>query len=171
MIGAALDGLERFWLRIDDAATLMLVRTAWALIAMAWALSLVPDFGAIFGGRGLNPDPYFGGRRYLSLYRWSDQPALVALGIGALLVVALLVVLGRHLRFAMPTAAFLQISLSDLADPWSIGAEDVLRVTGVLLALFSLVTPGDVQGRWPKGSNGAGLPRCGRCISFAPSWC
>jgi uncharacterized membrane protein YphA (DoxX/SURF4 family) len=50
-------GWQRFWFEPQPTSSLALLRIAIGAIALAWALSLVPDFGTFFSSHGVEPVP------------------------------------------------------------------------------------------------------------------
>lgn len=156
--------LEQFWLRPVDAAPFVVARSAYGLTVAAWAISLVPDFDLIFAGDGLNRDPFFSRWELLSVFRLFAHPLLLGVALAGLIALGLAVALGRGTRWTVPLAALLQISLSDYAGAWAIGAESVLRILGLFFGVFALITPSVHQGILPsrgadKTSTTGSVPR------------
>lgn len=148
--------LDRFWLATIDADPFVLVRTFYGLVVFAWTVTLLPDFGRIFGAGGVSGGLEFGSFRIVSLFRWIPIDTFGVPAIGALLVVSALVVLSRWTRFSVPATAFLFTSFADASVPWLIGAELVIILFGLWLAIFSALTPSSSQGhrRDAAGSRG-----------------
>jgi hypothetical protein len=144
------DEFERFWLKPIDAAPFVVTRSAYGILVAAWAISLVPDFDLIFGSSGLTREPYFVKWELFSLFRYLGHPRALAIGLAGLIVSAVAIAFGKAPRLTVPLAAVLQISLADYAGAWAIGADSVMRLLGLFLAVFALVTPSDAQGAWPR---------------------
>lgn len=155
-IRPALERLERYWFEMTDASTLVLVRTFYGLVTFAWAATLLPDVETIFGDDGLASTVPIGEGQIFSLFRWVDVDWLALPAIGALMVSSVLVVTGRGIRVTVPVTAFLVASLYDASRPWAIGAENVLVLVGVHLALFAVLTPTHLQGHHTDESGSRG---------------
>lgn len=152
---------ERYWLSLHDASTMVLVRTWWAIVVLGWSVSVLPDFGAIFGSDGLQPPTEFKQYRVFTLFRWIDGDSVRVGAMAVLLVAALAVALGRMPRVTVPLTAALHLSFIDVHGPWSIGAEGVLMIWGVYMAAFALLTPQHLQGHFADDRGSRGL---------APAW-
>lgn len=144
--GRVVDFLERYWIETTDASTVVLIRTFYGLVTFAWAATLVPDHGSIFGEEGLASTIPIGDGQILSLFRWISIDGLALPTILALMVSSVIVVAGVRVRVTVPITALLVASLVDASTPWAIGAERVLVLVGVLLTLFSALTPTRLQG-------------------------
>lgn len=151
-----LDRIERFWLQSVDADPFVLVRTFYGVVVFAWTVTLLPDFGRIFGDEGLAGGLEFGNFRIISLFRWVSVDTFGLPAMGLMLVASALVALSRWTRITVPMTAFLFMSFADASVPWLIGAELVIALFGLWLAAFSLLTPADAQGhhRDSTGSRG-----------------
>ncbi len=151
-----LDRIERFWLQSIDAAPFVLVRTFYGVVVFAWTVTLLPDYGRIFGDDGLAGGLEFGNFRIISLFRWVSIDTFGVPALGLMLVVSALVAMSRWTRVTVPMTAFLFTSFADASVPWLIGAELVIALFGLWLAAFSILTPADAQGhqRDPTGSYG-----------------
>lgn len=91
---------ERFWFAPESFATLALVRLAFGLLVFVWALSLVPDVEAFFGGAGVQPlAPEFSvtswGVLNLDSGAWLAWVVLAVLALASLALAA-----GYHARLA-----------------------------------------------------------------------
>src|SRR6266567_2384661 len=111
---------DLFWFRPQPTSTLAVLRIAFGLLTMAWAIVLAPDTNAFFGPGGLG-----GGQR--------AAPLVVA----ALFVASAFVAIGFHTRWAAATVLFCLVWLHRV-NPllWNTG--DVLLRH---LALFITLAP------------------------------
>lgn len=139
--------LERFWWRTESVAVFVVVRVAYGITVLGWAVSLIPDFGRIFDDDGLHRNPFFEKWAVINPFRYLQGDLVLAVGLGLLVVAAIAVVGGQWLRITLPLCALLQMSLARYADPWLIGAEDVLRLIGMFLGLFALISPATLSAR------------------------
>lgn len=149
------------WTGVDDAAPLVLVRIVYGLTVAVWGLSLVPDFDLVFAEDGLNRSIGWRSWNRVVLFRYVDGDLVLAVALAFVIAGGVAVAAGRGLRLGLPAVALVQYSLAQYAAPWAIGAEEVMRLFGLFLAVFALVTPRAFQGR---------LPGPGRDAGMAPTW-
>jgi Vitamin K-dependent gamma-carboxylase len=109
---------ERFWFAEEPTSTLALLRVAFAVLALAWALTLLPDVDALFGRTGV-----VAGSR--------AAPAV----LGVLLVAAASLLVGYRSRLAAGTVLACLVWFNHV-DPAVMNAGDqLLRDIGLVLAL------------------------------------
>jgi hypothetical protein len=151
-----LDRLERYWLESVDADPFVLVRTFYGIVVFAWGVTLLSDFGRIFGDQSVTGGLEFGDFRIVSLFRWVSIDTFGAPAMGLMLVTSALVAMSQWTRITVPATAFLFTSFADASVPWLIGAELVIILFGLWLAVFSVLTPAEAQGhrRDLSGSRG-----------------
>jgi hypothetical protein len=123
------------------------VRTGYGVVVFFWAVSLIPDFSRIFGTNGLNPSPTFSRWEVMVLFRYFNGEAFLAICLGILIISSVLVVLRRAVRISVVVTALLQISFAAYAYHWTFGAEQVLRLLGMFLAAYAILTPISLQGQ------------------------
>lgn len=148
--------LDHFWLARIDAAPLVLVRTFYGVVVFFWTVSLVPDFSTIYGENGINPSPDFQRWDVFSVFRYLDDEVLLGACLALLIASSLLVAFGQAVRISLVVTVFLQISFADYAYDWTFGADEVLRVLGIFLAIYAFVTPTRLQGTWPSSDGSYG---------------
>ena len=123
-----------FWFRPQSAYTLGLIRMAFGAVAIAWAVSLLPDLYALFGRHGVEP------QQPESAYQWSvfaiwtsDQVLLI--GWILLLVSAVALMIGWHSRLAA-LMVFVLILSFEHRDPWTFNTGDLaVRIEALFLAI------------------------------------
>lgn len=109
---------ERFWFSTTSASTLAVVRITFALVVLAWTLSLTPDLATLFGPGGLVD----GAKTYLAVYLLLLAGA-VCMAVGYRTRIASAVVFGALLWF-------------DHVNPWASNSGDaVLRHLAFVLML------------------------------------
>jgi hypothetical protein len=149
--------VERYWLGLDDATPLVVVRTFYGLVTLLWTASLVPDLELIFFEDGLRPERRFGSGRFLTLFRWVSFDALFVVATVLLLASAALVVAGRWVRVTVPVTAVLHMWLIDASRPWGIGAERTLVLGALYLAVFHALTPRQQLGHFADATGSRGV--------------
>ena len=70
---------ERFWFEERSVAPLVLIRIAFGLLVLLWALSVLPDAKAFFGPGGVLPDPPGQSGSWSVLDLWDAAEVAVAL--------------------------------------------------------------------------------------------
>jgi Vitamin K-dependent gamma-carboxylase len=133
---ALVDRWNAFWFTPEPAYPLGLVRMAFGVVVVAWALALLPDLYQLFGAQGVVPrHPDFA-------YEWSvfaiwpgDQALLI--GWVLLLVSGLAMVAGWHSRIAA-ILVFVLVQSFVRRDPYVFNAGDAIIVlVALVLALSS----------------------------------
>jgi hypothetical protein len=126
---------ERFWFEPEPTSTLAFVRIAFGLVALAWALALLADFSAWFGGDGIlprHPAPVRGTWGPLDVVG-GDAAAAVCLVVLAL--ASACVVVGYRTR-AAAALVFLGLLAFQRRDPFVFDSGDaLLRITALFVAL------------------------------------
>jgi hypothetical protein len=131
---AAWRAWERFWFEPRSVAPLVLVRTAFGLVVLVWAISALPDARALFGPSGVLPaSPHLaGGWSVLDLWN-SDIAAIGLLLLLALAGVCLMA--GVWPRAAAAVVFVVFVSLSK-RDPFVGNAGDgLIRILALYLSL------------------------------------
>ncbi|NNC79382.1 MAG: HTTM domain-containing protein [Acidimicrobiales bacterium] len=151
-----LAAVEHYWLERIDADPLVLVRCFYGLVVFAWGVTVLPDLGRIYGNNGLAGGIEFGDFRIVSLFRWVSVDTFGLAAMVLMLAASAFVALNRNVRFTVPLTAFLFTSFADASVPWLIGAELVMILFGLWLAVFAVLTPTASQGhrRDTTGSRG-----------------
>jgi hypothetical protein len=133
--GRIADAWERFWFAPEPTSTLALVRIAFGLVVIGWALALLADFSAWFGSDGVVP-------HHPPAAHGAWGPLGVVGGAGAawiclvvLLVAAVCLVAGLRTR-AAAALVFLGLLALERRDPFAFDSGDaLLRITALYLAL------------------------------------
>ncbi|MGB6205800.1 HTTM domain-containing protein [Mycobacterium sp.] len=131
---AALTTWRIFWFQLQPAYTLGLVRIAFGIVAIGWAISLLPDLYPLFGPHGIMPQQP-GEAYYWGVFAiWNSDHALL-IGWAALLLSSLLLTIGWHSRLAA-LAVFVLIMSFQHRDPLVWNSGDVaVRIEALVLAL------------------------------------
>jgi hypothetical protein len=128
------DGWRRFFFEPEPVAPVVLVRMAFGVLVVLWALSLLPDAVAFFSDDGLRRTGASGGLAW-SVFAISDSPAVV---IGAVILLALAgvaLITGRLARPAAIVAFVLLASLQRRNIAVFNAGDSLLRLIALYLAL------------------------------------
>jgi Vitamin K-dependent gamma-carboxylase len=149
--GAVAERWNAFWFTPEPAHTLGLVRMAFGVVVLAWALTLLPDLYQLFGAQGVVPKhPHFE-------YEWSifeifsgDRALLI--GWVVLVVSALALAVGWHSRLAA-IVVFVAVQSFVRRDPFVFNAGDAIVVLiALILALSSCGAALSLDQRRREGS-------------------
>ena len=127
-------GWRRFWFTTNPAYTVGLVRIAFGVIVIMWALELKTNFYARFGSQGVLPKaPNLPSSWSVFDLFPGDQALMV--GWVVLLVSAVALTVGWHSRLAA-ILVFVLILSFERRNPWIFNAGDMLiRIEALLIAL------------------------------------
>ena len=132
------DGWSAFWFAPTDAAPLAAVRIAFAVVTVAWTLSLAPDLGPFFTPEGITgrvrPDEDVWNWTLLGLV---DSAYAVALLYLLLLAAAVTLLVGWHARISA-AVVFLALTSFERVNPYVFNSGDTLLR---LLAFYVMVAP------------------------------
>jgi hypothetical protein len=125
---------QAFWFRTEPMYSLGLVRMAFGVLALVWALWLVPIRHELLGADGVVPSQPSIPHTWGVFELWSSNPAIL-IGWVALLVSAIALIFGWHSRLAA-VLVFVLILSFQRRDPWIFNAGDlVVRIEALFLAL------------------------------------
>ena len=126
---------ERFWFTPEPTSTLALVRIAFGLVALAWALALVPDFAGWFGSDGIQPRQPAAVDGTWGPLAWGPGDAAAIAALVVLLAASGCLVLGYRTR-AAAALVFLGMLALQRRNPFVFDSGDaLLRITALYLAL------------------------------------
>ncbi|MGV9802933.1 HTTM domain-containing protein [Mycobacterium sp. NPDC003449] len=123
-----------FWFTPRPGYTLGLLRIAFGVVALIWALTLLPELFRVFGSDGVLPD-YVTGDYQWSLFGWFPGDTALLIGWVALVVAALAMIAGWHSRIAALAVFILMYSFHRRADALINAGDSILVVTSLVLAL------------------------------------
>src|SRR5689334_158193 len=130
------DRWRAFWFTPQPAYTLGLVRMACGVLAVAWALSLLPDLYNFFGEDGVAPKPTHWAYEWGVFEFWTSDNALL-IGWVVLLLAAIALTVGWHSRLAA-IVAFVLIQSFMQRSRWVFNGGDALvSIEVMILALCS----------------------------------
>lgn len=132
----ALAAWNRFWFEPTSTSTLGVIRIAFGLVSLAWALTLVEDLGPFFSSSGVVP------KQPAEAWTWgllahSTSMPLVWLVFGLLVIGSVGVVLGFWSRLSM-LLVFIGLMSFQRRDPWILNTGDGLMR---LLSFYLLLAP------------------------------
>ncbi len=130
----------RFWFTPSSLAVVAAMRTLLGLVALGWALSILPDLRTFYFDDGLLQEPTYAPHR-LGLFQWFTSDGAVVVAWLALAVSSMALVSGRWVRVAAPVLWLAMLTMQQGA-PSALNAGDLLlRIWTAYFALFALVTP------------------------------
>lgn len=133
----ALDTWERFWFRDVETSTLALFRIAFAVVVLAWTVSLAPALYSFFGDDGILPGHPDGGRGAWGLLELNSSAAAVTTLYLLLLAGAICLAFGFKTRLAAVVVFVCLVSFAR-RDPWVLNSGDLLIV---VLAFYLMLAP------------------------------
>lgn len=129
---------RRFWFEPQPTSTLALIRIAFGIVVLVWAVSLRPDLYAFFTDQGIPVAR--NASTALTLLSWSNSPAIVTAVWAMLIAAALAYTVGLHTRIACVLTFLCLLSLQR-DNPEILNSGDVLlRLT----AFFMMFAPAGV---------------------------
>jgi hypothetical protein len=138
------EGWRRFFFEPEPVAPVILVRVAFGVIVVLWALSVLPDARAFFSDDGLRSAGAGGGLRW-SVFAIADGPA-VAIGAIVLLAVAgVALIAGRAPRVAALAVFVLITSLQRRNGAVFNAGDSLMRLIALYLALSPSGDPPQAQ--------------------------
>jgi hypothetical protein len=133
----ALDTWERFWFRDVETSTLALFRIAFAVVVLAWTVSLAPALYSFFADDGILPGHPDGGRGAWGLLELNSSAAAVTTLYLLLLAGAICLAFGFKTRLAAVVVFVCLVSFAR-RDPWVLNSGDLLIV---VLAFYLMLAP------------------------------
>jgi hypothetical protein len=133
----ALDTWERFWFRDVETSTLALFRIAFAVVVLAWTVSLAPALYSFFADDGILPGHPDGGRGAWGLLELNSSAAAVTTLYLLLLAGAICLAFGFKTRLAAVVVFVCLVSFAR-RDPWVLNSGDLLVV---VLAFYLMLAP------------------------------
>lgn len=131
---ALVERWRRFWFEPESTTTLGLVRIAFGVLTIGWAVSLLPDLDDLFGSKGVQTGtpsiPYFWGL----LNVWDSDTAVIVVWC-ALVIGAVALTVGWHSRVAA-LVVFVCIVAFDRRNIFVTNAGDtIMRIEALFLML------------------------------------
>lgn len=150
---------DRFWFSPQSTSTLAVVRIAFAVVLLGWALALAPDVGSFFGPRGIlpqQPDHRAAGQTGMwSLLGVAPTDTQVVVFFVVVLVAIVCLLVGFHSRIAA-VLVFCGLVSFTRRDPLVFNSGDLLlRVMALYLMLAATGASLSVD-RWRKARRGQG---------------
>ena len=133
----AVETWERFWFSEVESSTYALLRVAFAVVVLAWTISLAPTLYSFFGDGGILPSHPDGDVGSWGLLQLDSGPAAVTALYLLLLVGALCLLVGFKTRLAAVVVFVCLVSFAR-RDPWVLNSGDLLIV---VLAFYVMLTP------------------------------
>jgi hypothetical protein len=133
----AVETWERFWFRDVETSTLALFRIAFALVVVAWTISLAPALYSFYGADGILPSHPDGPLGSWGLLQLDSGPVAVTIVYLLLLVGALCLVFGFKTRLAAVVVFVCLVSFAR-RDPWVLNSGDLLVV---VLSFYLMLAP------------------------------
>ena len=133
----AVEAWERFWFREVESSTYALLRVAFAVVVLAWTISLAPTLYSFFGDGGILPSHPDGDVGSWGLLQLDSGPAAVTALYLLLLVGALCLLVGFKTRLAAVVVFVCLVSFAR-RDPWVLNSGDLLII---VLAFYVMLTP------------------------------
>jgi predicted DCC family thiol-disulfide oxidoreductase YuxK len=153
MMSRVVQGWERFWFAPAPTSTLALFRIGFALVVLAWALSLAPSLFAFFSEDGILPaQPDRGAASWGVLGVFSSDAALTALYL-AMVAGAVCLLVGFRSRLAALVVFVCIVSLNR-RNPWVLNSGDLLLS---VLAFYLMLAPSGAAlsvDRWLRNRKG-----------------
>lgn len=125
---------RNFWFRPEPAYSLGLIRMVFGLLVLWWSMSLIPDLYLFFGDEGVAgpPVPTLNG---WGLFAWWSGDRALLLGWAALVVAALMLVVGWRSRIAALTVFVLVVSFEHRTTFVFNAGDGLIRVEALYLML------------------------------------
>lgn len=133
----ALDSWDRFWFRDVETSTLALFRIAFAVVTLAWTVSLAPALYSLFGDDGVLPGYPDDGRGAWGLLQIDSSAAAVTALYLLLLVGVLCLAVGFKTRVAAVVVFVCLVSFAR-RDPWVLNSGDLLII---VLSFYLMLAP------------------------------
>ena len=133
----AVETWERFWFSEVESSTYALLRVAFAVVVLAWTISLAPTLYSFFGDGGILPSHPDGDVGSWGLLQLDSGPAAVTALYLLLLVGALCLLVGFKTRLAAVVVFVCLVSFAR-RDPWVLNSGDLLII---VLAFYVMLTP------------------------------
>lgn len=131
-----IDGWNRFWFEPTSTSTLAVVRIAFGLVTLLWALTMIPDLRVFFSSSGVLPKQPPGDFVWGLLAHSSTMPLVVAVFL-MLVVGSIGVVLGYWTRLSL-LFVFVGLMSFQRRNPWLLTSGDwLLRI----LSFYMLLAP------------------------------
>jgi uncharacterized membrane protein YphA (DoxX/SURF4 family) len=121
----------------ESTASLAVVRVLTGLVILGWAVSVAPDVSDFFGTEALSPWGSRANGRW-SLLEWWDAPVAAGALHLALVVAAVMLVIGWRTRLAGAVAVVTMLAFSR-RNPWVFNSGDLLLRH---LAFYAMLAPG-----------------------------
>jgi hypothetical protein len=128
---------QRFWFRDVETSTLAILRISFAIIVVAWTISLAPALYSFFGEDGILPAYPDGGTGAWGLLQLSSSPAAITVLYLFLLLGALCLLFGFKTRVAAVVVFVCLVSFAR-RDPWVLNSGDLLIF---VLAFYLMLAP------------------------------
>ena len=127
---------ERFWFEPESMAPLVLVRVAFGVLVLAWALSLAPDLLTFLGPHGLLPDaPRFDSPGLWTLLSPLNSSAAVIVCYCALIAAAVALVVGFQTRLAALIVFVAYTSMERRNFYVTNSGDELIRIIALILFL------------------------------------
>ncbi len=133
----AAESWERFWFRDVETSTFALFRIAFAVVVVAWTISLAPGLYSFFADDGILPAHPDGGSGSWGLLQLDSSAATVTLLYLLLLVGALCLAFGFKTRLAAVVVFACLVSFAR-RDPWVLNSGDLLII---VLSFYLMLAP------------------------------
>lgn len=133
----AVETWERFWFRDVETSTLGLFRIAFALVVVAWTISLAPALYSFYGDDGILPSQPDGPLGSWGLLQLDSGPVAVTIVYLLLLVGALCLAFGFKTRLAAVVVFVCLVSFAR-RDPWVLNSGDLLVI---VLSFYLMLAP------------------------------
>jgi hypothetical protein len=135
-MSGAVAAWERFWFEPEPTSTLALVRIAFGLLCLLWALSLLPDLATLFSSDGvLQEQPANQGDGVWGLLQITSGPAAVLALCIAMIVASIALVLGLWTRLAA-LVVFLALMSFTRRNAFALNSGDgLVRIIALYLVL------------------------------------
>jgi uncharacterized membrane protein YphA (DoxX/SURF4 family) len=140
---------ERFWFRDAETSTLALFRIGFAVIVIAWTISLAPALYSFYGDEGILPAHPDGGRGAWGLLQLDSSVAAVTILYLLLLVAGFCLAFGFKTRLAAVIVFVCLVSFGR-RNPWVLNSGDLLIF---VLAFYLMLAPSGAAlsvDRWLK---------------------
>ena len=156
----ALATWDRFWFRDAETSTLALFRIAFAVVVLAWTISLAPGLYAFFADDGILPGHPDNGVGAWGLLKLDSSAASVTALYLLLFVGALCLAVGFKTRLAAVVVFVCLVSFAR-RDPWVLNSGDLLLV---VLSFYLMLAPSGAAlsvDRWLRDRRASGSSRSG----------
>jgi uncharacterized membrane protein YphA (DoxX/SURF4 family) len=135
-MSGAVAAWERFWFEPEPTSALALVRIAFGLLCLLWALSVLPDLATLFSSDGvLQEQPANQGDGVWGLLQITSSPAAVLALCIAMIVASIALVLGLWTRLAA-LVVFLALMSFTRRNAFALNSGDgLVRIIALYLVL------------------------------------